>query len=87
MVAETMTVVRAHGPKDYRIEEIPVPAPGPGEVLIEVDACGICASDMKCWLGGELFWGKDGTERLLRAAGRRRARVRRPCRRPRRRRG
>ena len=21
---------------------------------------GICASDMKCWLGGELFWGKDG---------------------------
>jgi threonine dehydrogenase-like Zn-dependent dehydrogenase len=60
MVAETMTVVRAYGPRDYRVEEIPVPAPGPGEVLIEVDACGICASDMKCWLGGELFWGSDG---------------------------
>jgi threonine dehydrogenase-like Zn-dependent dehydrogenase len=60
MVVETMTVVRAHGPRDYRIEEIPVPAPGPGELLIEVDACGICASDMKCWLGGELFWGSDG---------------------------
>ena len=60
MVAETMTVVRAHGPRDYRVEEIPVPAPGPGELLVEVDACGICASDMKCWLGGELFWGSDG---------------------------
>ena len=55
MIAETMTVVRTHGPRDYRVEEIPVPSPGPGEVLIEVDACGICASDMKCWLGGELF--------------------------------
>ena len=60
MIAETMTVVRTHGPRDYRVEEIPVPSPGPGEVLIEVDACGICASDMKCWLGGELFWGSDG---------------------------
>jgi hypothetical protein len=23
MIAETMTVVRTHGPRDYRIEEIP----------------------------------------------------------------
>jgi threonine dehydrogenase-like Zn-dependent dehydrogenase len=38
---------------------VPVPTPGPGEVLIEVEACGICASDMKCFIGGELFWGKD----------------------------
>lgn len=60
MSTEMMTVVRAHGPRDYRVEEIPVPEPGPGEVRIEVDACGICASDMKCWLGGELFWGSDG---------------------------
>lgn len=60
MVAETMQVIRAHGPKDYRLEEIAVPTPGPGEVLVSVDACGICASDMKCWLGGELFWGPDG---------------------------
>ena len=56
----TMTAVRAHGPRDYRVEEVPVPSPVAGEVLIEVEACGICASDMKCWLGGELFWGKDG---------------------------
>lgn len=60
MVAETMLAVRAFGPRDYRVETVLVPAPGPGEVLIEVGACGICASDMKCWLGGEMFWGKPG---------------------------
>ena len=60
MVAETMTAVRVYGPRDYRVEKVPVPKPGVDEVLIEVDACGICASDMKCFTGGELFWGKDG---------------------------
>ncbi len=56
----TMQAVVCHGPRDYRIEDVPVPEPGPGELLIEVDAAGICASDMKCWLGGPLFWGTDG---------------------------
>src|SRR5215216_5343369 len=60
MTAESMRAVVTHGPRDYRIEEVPVPHPEPGELLIEVDAVGICASDMKCWLGGTLFWGADG---------------------------
>jgi threonine dehydrogenase-like Zn-dependent dehydrogenase len=60
MVAETMQAVRSFGPRDYRVDVVPVPVPGPGEVLIEVGACGICASDMKCWLGGEMFWGRPG---------------------------
>ncbi len=58
---QTMMAIRTHGPRDYRLEEIPVPSVGPNEVLIEVEANGICASDMKCFLGGELFWGKDGS--------------------------
>ena len=61
MVPKEMVAVRTYGPRDYRVESVPVPVPGPGEVLIEVAACGICASDMKCWLGGELFWGKPGS--------------------------
>lgn len=28
------------------MDEIPVPQPGPGQVLVEVDTCGICASDL-----------------------------------------
>ena len=54
-----MRAVRCHGPEDYRLEEVPVPSPGPGEVVIKLDACGICASDVKCFIGAPLFWG-DG---------------------------
>ncbi|MDE2127347.1 MAG: alcohol dehydrogenase catalytic domain-containing protein [Armatimonadetes bacterium] len=54
---QTMDGIRCHGPRDYRKERIPVPAAGPGEVVIRVDACGICASDIKCWIGAPLFWG------------------------------
>jgi erythritol/L-threitol dehydrogenase len=56
-----MDAVVSHGPRDYRVERVPVPNIGDGELLIAVEACGICASDMKCWLGGELFWGSDGS--------------------------
>jgi threonine dehydrogenase-like Zn-dependent dehydrogenase len=53
----TMRAVRCYGPEDYRLEEVDVPTPGHGEVLIKVDACGICASDVKCFTGAPLFWG------------------------------
>lgn len=53
----TMRAVRCVGPEDYRLEEAPVPTPGPGEVVIKVDACGVCASDVKCFVGAPLFWG------------------------------
>jgi erythritol/L-threitol dehydrogenase len=53
----TMRAVWCHAPEDYRLEEAPVPHPGPGEVLLKLDACGICASDVKCFTGAPLFWG------------------------------
>ena len=31
---------------ELKIEDVPVPAPGHGEVLVEVKACGICGSDV-----------------------------------------
>jgi alcohol dehydrogenase, propanol-preferring len=34
-----------------RIEEIPTPTPGPGEVLIKVAACGVCHSDLHLAMG------------------------------------
>jgi 2-desacetyl-2-hydroxyethyl bacteriochlorophyllide A dehydrogenase len=61
MIAETMQAVVAYGPHDYRVETRPVPRPGAGEVLVRVSAGGICASDMKCFHGGALFWGRDGS--------------------------
>src|SRR5438132_10355363 len=54
-----MPAVMAHGPHDYRMEERPVPKPGPGEVLLKVTSAGICASDIKCYTGAALFWGDE----------------------------
>ena len=45
-------------PGDIGVEERPVPAPGPGEVLVEVTYCGICGSDLHVMIEG---WGKPGT--------------------------
>ncbi len=56
---EKMPAVVCHGPRDYRLEEWAVPQPGPGEVVIRVQSVGICASDLKCYLGASLFWGDE----------------------------
>jgi hypothetical protein len=34
-MTNTMHAVVCHGPRDYRVETIPVPEPSPGEYLIE----------------------------------------------------
>ncbi len=46
-MATTMkaAVVRSFG-KPLVIEDVPVPAPGPGEVLVKVNACGVCHTDL-----------------------------------------
>jgi L-iditol 2-dehydrogenase len=38
-----------HGDGEIRVEELPVPRPGPGEVLVAMRACGICGSDLMQW--------------------------------------
>jgi L-iditol 2-dehydrogenase len=35
------------GVKDVRLETVPVPAIGPGELLLRVHTCGICGTDLK----------------------------------------
>lgn len=52
-----MDAVVCHGPEEYSVEEIEVPARSSGELLIEVGAVGICASDLKCYHGAAKFWG------------------------------
>jgi L-iditol 2-dehydrogenase len=41
-----------HAPGDIRIEERAPRAPGPGEVLVEMRACGVCGSDLMDWYQG-----------------------------------
>lgn len=40
-----------HGPRDVRVEERPQPRPGPGEMLLEMRATGICYSDIRVYKG------------------------------------
>ena len=35
------------GPGDLRVEEVPVPETGPAEMLVRVEACGVCGTDIK----------------------------------------
>lgn len=64
---ETMSAVVCHAPRDYRLEQVPVPRVGPGEVLARVTAAGVCASDVKCFLGAPRIWGGEGFPAYLQA--------------------
>jgi 2-desacetyl-2-hydroxyethyl bacteriochlorophyllide A dehydrogenase len=44
--ADLMPAVVYVGEGRLVVEEVPVPEPGPGELLVEVSACGICGSDL-----------------------------------------
>ncbi len=41
-----------HGPGDVRVEDVPEPTPGPGEVLLEVLRSGMCGTDATEWSKG-----------------------------------
>ena len=41
-----MMALNLHGVGDLRYEEVPMPVPGPGEVLLKIKAVGICGSDI-----------------------------------------
>ena len=46
-VPETMRAAVYRGVNDVRVETIPVPEIGPGEVLVKIHTCGICGTDLK----------------------------------------
>ncbi|MEU0073282.1 L-idonate 5-dehydrogenase [Streptomyces sp. NPDC006332] len=41
-----------HGQDDLRVEEVPVPSPGPGQALVAVRYGGVCGSDLHYWRHG-----------------------------------
>ncbi|TDQ52187.1 galactitol-1-phosphate 5-dehydrogenase [Actinorugispora endophytica] len=45
-MSETMQAAVLHAPGDIRVEQVPVPEPGPNEALVRVAACGVCGSDI-----------------------------------------
>jgi L-iditol 2-dehydrogenase len=47
-----MKAVIYHGPREIRLEDVPVPRPGPGEVLLKVGAALTCGTDFKAYRQG-----------------------------------
>ncbi|REK65333.1 MAG: erythritol/L-threitol dehydrogenase [Cohnella sp.] len=66
-IPEKMRAVVAYAPGDYRLEEVDVPKIGPGEILVKVEACGICAGDIKAYTGAPSFWGDETQPAYIKA--------------------
>jgi 2-desacetyl-2-hydroxyethyl bacteriochlorophyllide A dehydrogenase len=66
-IPEKMRALVAYAPGDNRLQEVPVPKPGKGEILIRVEACGICAGDLKAYNGAPSFWGGKGNPPYIKA--------------------
>lgn len=47
-----MIAARLHGARDLRVQEIAPPEAGPGELLVRVQAAGVCGSDLHVWRTG-----------------------------------
>ncbi len=47
VIPTTMQAVVYHGRNDVRLETVPVPEIGKGEILVRVHTCGICGTDLK----------------------------------------
>jgi L-iditol 2-dehydrogenase len=47
VIPATMRAVVYYGKNDLRLETVPVPAIGPGELLVKIATCGICGTDLK----------------------------------------
>lgn len=48
----TMLAAVLYGPRDLRVEQLPVPEPGAGEVRLRIAAASTCGTDVKVWRRG-----------------------------------
>lgn len=58
--SQMMKAAVLEGPGRLRIADVAIPSPGPGEVRIKVEGCGVCASNLTPWAGPE--WMRFPTE-------------------------
>jgi L-iditol 2-dehydrogenase len=49
MSENTMTAVVEYGPANLRLEPVPISAASAKDLIIEIEACGVCTSDVKAW--------------------------------------
>jgi len=53
-MSTTMLCAVLHGVRDLRLEERPVPEPGPDEVLVRISRVGVCGSDVHYYTHGRI---------------------------------
>ncbi len=72
-----MKAVVSKGPKQLTVEEAPDPAPRPGELVLRVQGCGICGSDLHLYQSGLLppgaIMGHEFAGELMESSGEHRA--------------
>lgn len=66
-----MRAVRLHAMGDARVETLQAREPGPGEVVVRIEAAGLCGSDLHAWRGTALasvpvIMGHEGAGKVLR---------------------
>ena len=59
-IPATMRAAVYRGINDVQVEELAVPEIGPGEVLVRIDTCGICGTDLK-----KIHTGSHGAPRIF----------------------
>lgn len=60
-----MKAAMYHGRRDIRIEDVPEPETGPGQVKVRVEWCGICGTDLHEYLDGPIFCPPVGAPHAL----------------------
>jgi len=51
----TMRVAIVAAPQTIEIADVPLPEPGPNQVRLKLEGCGLCASNIPVWQGREWF--------------------------------
>lgn len=66
-MSDLMKALVSYAPYDYRYEDYPKPEAEPGEIVLKVKGCGICAGDIKAYHGGIRIWGTSMENRYIEA--------------------
>ena len=59
-ISRMMQAAVLTAPRTIDLREVPMPEPGPGEVRVRLEGCGVCASNVTPWTGPE--WMRFPTE-------------------------
>ena len=66
-IPEKMKALVAYAPGDYRLETVDTPRAEGKDIIVKVEACGVCAGDLKSFGGAPSFWGGEGSPSYIKA--------------------